>query len=176
MAQPLWDCGWCLIFILHQQIIHIYKISHYIFLNENDISALHVVKCIYEAKPIMLIVYHCASGKLNERNALVSILSLWQNSWGNWLNKGKGLLGLRVTEDWTYGWLFHYLGLLVEVCRWEERERGEGEVFKDILPWSNSSQLLTGYHLWRFHWFSLGPRLGTKLQHEPWGPFMTQTA
>ena len=85
MAQPLWDCGWCLIFILHQQIIHIYKISHYIFLNENDISALHVVKCIYEAKPIMLIVYHCASGKLNERNALVSILSLWQNA----LSKGN---------------------------------------------------------------------------------------
>lgn len=79
--------------------------------------------CIYKAKPIMLIVYHCASGKLNERNALVSILPLWQNSRGDWLNKGKGLLRLRVRENWTHGWLFHCFGLLVEVCRWEGRVR-----------------------------------------------------
>lgn len=49
------------------------------FLKENDIFSMHMVICIYKAKPVTLVVYHCAnskSGKLKERNALASLLSL----------------------------------------------------------------------------------------------------
>lgn len=49
------------------------------FLKENDIFSLHMVICICKAKPVTLVVYHWASGKsgkLKERNALASLLSL----------------------------------------------------------------------------------------------------